>query len=126
MKKSIFKKFVLMILLALLVSSTVFSLVMSRRILGQTEEKLADTLRLMDYILDYEGDVESQIESLCAIDGNENSRATVLRADGQVLADSGVVETIWTGKRSARHWKRARALPHGIQRHFTSRCFMPP
>ena len=93
MKKSIFKKFVLMILLALLVSSTVFGLVMSRRILGQTEEKLADTLRLMDYILDYEGDVESQIESLCAIDGNENSRATVLRADGQVLADSGVVET---------------------------------
>ncbi|MDI9243128.1 sensor histidine kinase [Fusibacillus kribbianus] len=93
MKKSIFKKFVLMILLALLVSSTVFGLVMSRRILGQTEEKLSDTLRLMDYILDYEGDVESQIDSLCAIDGNENSRATVLRADGQVLADSGVVDT---------------------------------
>ena len=49
MKKAIFNKFVWMILLALVVSSTVFCLVMSSESLKPTEDKLLDTLHMMDY-----------------------------------------------------------------------------
>lgn len=92
MKKAIFRKFVWMILLALIVSSTVFCLVMSEINLKQTEGKLLDTLRIMDYGLDYEGDVEEQISRICEIDGNEDSRATIIKTDGTVLADNGVTD----------------------------------
>lgn len=93
MKKAIFKKFVWVILLALIVSSTVFCLVMSNKNLKQTESKLLDTLHLMDYMLDYDGDVEQQIKEICEIDGNEDSRATILKTDGTVMADNGVTDT---------------------------------
>ncbi len=92
MKKAIFKKFVWMILLALVVSSTVFCLVMSSESLKQTEDKLLDTLHMMDYALDYDEDVAKQITDICAIDGNQDSRATILSVDGTVLADNGVTD----------------------------------
>ena len=69
MKKAIFRKFVWMILLALVVSSTVLSLVISKRNLKSTEQEMVNTLHMMDYALDYEGDLEQQIADLCAIDG---------------------------------------------------------
>lgn len=92
MKKAIFRKFVWMILLALVVSSTVFCMVMSRKSLKNTERQMVDTLHMMDYALDYEGNLEQQIADLCAIDGNRDSRCTVILTDGTALADNGVAD----------------------------------
>ena len=61
MKKAIFRKFVWMILLALVVSSTVFCMAMSRKSLKNTEKQMVDTLHMMDYALDYEENLEQQI-----------------------------------------------------------------
>ncbi len=90
MKKAIFRKFVWIILLALLASNLVFCLMMGGRNLRQTEEDLLDRLYMIDYALDYTGDVEQEIQEICSIEGNENIRVTVLTADGEVLADNGV------------------------------------
>lgn len=92
MKKAIFRKFVWMILLALVVSSTVFCMVMSRKSLKNTERQMVDTLHMMDYALDYEENLEQQIADLCAIDGNRDSRCTVILTDGTALADNGVAD----------------------------------
>ena len=55
MKKAIFRKFVWIILLALLASNLVFCLMMGGRNLRQTEEDLLDRLYMIDYALDYTG-----------------------------------------------------------------------
>lgn len=93
MKKAIFWRFVWIILLALAVSSTVFCVIISNRSLEQTQEILVDRLYMMDHMLDYNGDVEQQVSEICGIQGNQNSRITILAQDGTVLADSGVQDT---------------------------------
>ena len=55
----------------------------------ETEQDLLTSLALMDYAIDYDGDIEEQIEAICAIDGMDDSRATVLTLDGDVIADTG-------------------------------------
>ena len=90
MKRAIFRKFVWIILLALLASSLVFCLIMGRKNRSSVEDQLFDTLYMMDYSLDYSGDLEKQLQEICSLEGNEHTRATVLSAEGRVLADNGV------------------------------------
>ena len=82
MKRAIFRKFVWIILLALLASSLVFCLIMGRKNRSSVEDQLFDTLYMMDYSLDYSGDLEKQLQEICSLEGNEHTRATVLSAEG--------------------------------------------
>lgn len=90
MKKAIFKRFILILLLALLLSASILEIVLSNILLEKTEEDMLYSVRIADHGMDYNGDLQAQINSLKKIKGNESTRFTIVDLNGKVLADSDV------------------------------------
>ncbi len=90
MKKAIFKRFILIISLALLLSGSIFSAVISRILLDNTETDMLYTVRVADHGINYEGDLKAQVDELKKVNKNEDVRFTIITLDGTVLADSNV------------------------------------
>lgn len=90
MKKAIFQSFILILSLALILSGSIFGIVISNIILEKSEEDMLYSVRIADHGLDYEGDLKAQADLLKQVEGNEQARFTVIALDGAVLADSDV------------------------------------
>ncbi len=90
MKRAIFQRFIIMISLALILSGSIFGATISDILLKRAEESMLYTVRIVDHSLDYEGNLKEQVDSLKQVKGNEETRFTVIRLDGSVVADSEV------------------------------------
>lgn len=93
MKKAIFQRFILIIILALILSGSIFGAVISRIILERTEENMLFSVRIADHGMDYEGDLKKQVDRLKEIPGNEEARFTIVDSDGSVISDSDVQDS---------------------------------
>lgn len=90
MKKAIFKRFILILIIALLLSASILEVVISNILLDKTQEDMLYSVRIADHGLDYDLDLRKQINELKDIKGNENSRFTIIDHTGKVIADSEV------------------------------------
>jgi two-component system, OmpR family, phosphate regulon sensor histidine kinase PhoR len=93
MKTAIFRRFILIISLALILSGSIFGAAMSNIILDKTEGDMLYSVRIADHGLDYGGDLKDQLEKLQMIKGNEATRFTVINLKGKVIADSDVEDS---------------------------------
>lgn len=88
MRKAIFKKFLQLLLFALVLNSLIFYIVTSSALLKKSRTNMLLTLETVDSLMDYSGDLERQISKLKKLADFEESRFTVVRVDGSVAADT--------------------------------------
>lgn len=93
MKQAIFKRFIMILSLALILSGSIFGVVINNIILERTEENMFFSVRIADHSLDYDGDIKAQLDQLQKVEGNENARFTVVELNGKVIADSNVADS---------------------------------
>ncbi len=93
MRKAIFAKFIQVILAALVLSSAIFYIAASSALLKNSRKDMVYTLKAIDSVLDYQGKLENEVSRLEETVSENNSRFTVIRRDGAVAADTGVVDT---------------------------------
>ncbi len=91
MKRAIFHKFIIILSLALIISGSIFSITISEIILDKTRENMLDLLKVVDYNLDYERDLKSQLDYLKEMVANKDSRFTVIDLEGKVISDSDLL-----------------------------------
>lgn len=89
MRNAIFKKFLQMLFLALLLNSIIFYTVSSSALLKKSRSNMMVTLETADSLLDYGQDLEAQAGRLTVAEAESGSRFTIIRNDGTVAADSG-------------------------------------
>ena len=90
MKRAILLRFVVILLLALAVSGAFSYYFIGRNMLAHDKSAMLNTIRAVDYALDYGRDLQEQVEKLHAAAMDENSRITVIASDGTVAADSEI------------------------------------
>lgn len=90
MKKVIFQRFMFVLILALLLSGSIFGVVIGRIILDQTEQDMLYTVKIADHGLDYHKELKPQLEELKKIQRKDQTRFTVVDLEGNVIADSEV------------------------------------
>ena len=113
MKRAIFQRFILIVLLALILSGSIFSAAISRIILDRTEENMLYTVKITDHSLDYQGDLKAQVDALRLVEGNERTRFTVIDLNGKVIADSEVEDSTTMEDHSDREEVKE-ALEYGL------------
>ena len=94
MKRAIFKNFIVVLVLALLLSGSIFSVVISNILLKNTRQNMLNLLHIMDETIDYDADLNSQIDILNILYESSKTRITILDIKGNVLADSDVSDYI--------------------------------
>lgn len=93
MKKAILQRFLLVLLIALLICCGISCLIISNTFYKNTIQQMLYSLKLIDYSLDYSGDLQAQTEVLNPITMTNDTRITILDFDGNVCADSSVYDT---------------------------------
>ena len=93
MQKTILKKFIQVLLVALLLNSVIFYIASSSAMQETARKDMLYTLRALDSLLDYSGNLEEQIALLEAASDENQNRFTIICSDGEVLVDSGLEET---------------------------------
>ncbi|NLO09759.1 MAG: GHKL domain-containing protein [Clostridiales bacterium] len=92
MKKVIFKNFIVILMLALLLSGSIFSIVISNILSKNTRQNMLNILHIIDQTINYEADLKAQIEELSIIYESNKVRITIMDIKGNVLADSDISE----------------------------------
>ena len=90
MKKTIFRNINVLIVTALLICSVISTYIFSRLTFNNNVNNMLYSLQLVDYSIDYEQDLRSQIDLVNEKTLESDSRMTVISLDGQVIADSSV------------------------------------
>ena len=103
MKKAIYRKFVLVILLALGLCTAIFYLIAGNILLDNTRKDLLYSLQMVDAMLDYDGDLKEQFSRMDALShaqaaglellGGDSRRLTILTTGGEVCVDTDVDDT---------------------------------
>ncbi|MCD8089407.1 MAG: ATP-binding protein [Clostridiales bacterium] len=88
MRKAVFGGFIKIIIITLAVSALVFSYFWTKYSLKQTEEEMQYCLNMMDYILDYSEDLQTQAENINPLILGKQSRITIIDSEGRVVADT--------------------------------------
>ncbi|WP_394522219.1 sensor histidine kinase [Lacrimispora sp. JR3] len=91
MRRAIFAKFLQVILVVLLLSTFIFYIASSSALLKNSRKDMLYTLGAVDKVIDYRGDLTGEVEKLKAVLDDKQSRFTVIRMDGVVVADTGDV-----------------------------------
>ena len=92
MKKAVIFRFLGIVLLAVGVSSLIFYYFIGRYILEDTISSMEMTISVVDYSLDYEGNLQEQLEELGREVMEETARITLIGLDGKVEADNSGVD----------------------------------
>lgn len=90
MKQDIFKRFMLILSLVLIINSLIFAVLISNIMFDKTSDELLYTLKIADNSIDYEGNFKEQIDKIKSLDNDESTRLTILDLNGNVIADSNV------------------------------------
>lgn len=93
MRRAIFKNFIIILLLALILSGSIFSVSISRILQEETRENMLNILQIVDQSLNYEEDINLQINQMKLIIESEEVRFTIIGTDGKVLVDSDADHT---------------------------------
>lgn len=88
MRKAILKRFILVLLTALCMNSVIFYVASSRMLLNTTRREMTYTIKALDSILDYNGNLMEQMNRLEHYTARDTSRVTLIGPDGTVLTDS--------------------------------------
>lgn len=90
--KTIFRYFLTVLLVTLVLSSTVSMVILSSQMLENTKHDMLYAVKLVDYQLDESHDLKAQVDALNPLAYNDQTRLTVIDTNGEVLADSGSEE----------------------------------
>lgn len=90
MKRAVFQKFIWILTLALILSGSIYSVTMSNILLDKTRKNMLGSLKVVDYSLDYDDDLQEQVLQWKKIQSDPQTRFTVMDLDGNILADSDV------------------------------------
>ena len=88
MQKTILRKFIKVLILALLLNSAIFYIACSTVLQKTFAENMLYTLKTIDSFLDFSQDLGSQIEKMDGVFQQNDSRITVISRDGTVLWDT--------------------------------------
>lgn len=90
MRRSILKKFILVLLAALCINSVIFYLISSQMLLTMAKEDMSYTIEMIDRLLDYEDEtgLAAQVERMEEFTGKDDTRVTLIHADGAVISDT--------------------------------------
>ena len=88
MRRAILQKFILVLFGALILNGLIFYMVGSRVILNSSTRDMLYMLEVLDGSLDYESDLAETMKKLDPLMDGNNSRLTVIKMDGTVLADT--------------------------------------
>ena len=92
MKRAIIIRFIAVLLLALAVSSVFSYYFLGKTMLNNNMNSMLNTIHVVDYALDYDGNLQNQISELNKTVMKKNSRITIIGVDGRVYADNEVQE----------------------------------
>ena len=90
--KTIFRYFLTVLLVTLVLSSSVSMVILSSQMLENTKHDMLYAVKLVDYQLDESHDLKAQVDALNPLAYNDQTRLTVIDTNGEVLADSGIEE----------------------------------
>lgn len=90
--KTIFRYFLTVLLVTLVLSSSVSMVILSSQMLENTKHDMLYSVKLVDYQLDESHDLKAQVDALNPLAYNDQTRLTVIDTNGEVLADSGSEE----------------------------------
>uniref|UniRef100_UPI00402A6B15 ATP-binding protein n=1 Tax=Thomasclavelia ramosa TaxID=1547 RepID=UPI00402A6B15 len=90
--KTIFRYFLIVLLVTLVLSSSVSMVILSSQMLENTKHDMLYAVKLVDYQLDESHDLKAQVDALNPLAYNDQTRLTVIDTNGEVLADSGSEE----------------------------------
>ena len=90
--KTIFRYFLTVLLVTLVLSSSVSMVILSSQMLENTKHYMLYAVKLVDYQLDESHDLKAQVDALNPLAYNDQTRLTVIDTNGEVLADSGSEE----------------------------------
>ena len=90
--KTIFRYFLAVLLVTLVLSSSVSMVILSSQMLENTKHDMLYAVKLVDYQLDESHDLKAQVDALNPLAYNDQTRLTVIDTNGEVLADSGSEE----------------------------------
>lgn len=90
--KTIFRYFLTVLLVTLVLSSSVSMVILSSQMLENTKHDMLYAVKLVDYQLDESHDLKAQVDALNPLVYNDQTRLTVIDTNGEVLADSGSEE----------------------------------
>lgn len=93
MKRALLFRFVWVLLLALFISSIISYYFIGKQLLSNNIANLSNTISVIDYALDYEEDVQEQVDLLHKTIMDDNLRITIIETNGVVVADSQVQQT---------------------------------
>lgn len=88
MNKSIFRYFCGVLVTSLVICSILSMVILSNQMLKSTEREMLFSIKLLDYQLDYNGDLNTQIDALNPLTYDDNTRLTIIDEKGTVLADT--------------------------------------
>ncbi len=94
MKRAIFKNFIIILVLALLLSGSFFSVIISNILAENTRENMLNILQVIDQTVDYDEDLKSQIGELSIINDGNKVRITIIDREGNILVDSNVADVV--------------------------------
>lgn len=90
--KTIFRYFLTVLLVTLVLSSSVSMVILSSQMLENTKHDMLYAVKLVDYQLDESHDLKAQVDALNPLAYNDQTRLTVIDTNGEELADSGSEE----------------------------------
>jgi len=94
MKRAIFKNYIIILLLALILSGSIFCAAIGNILLDKTRENLLNIIKIIDQSLDYKKDLKKQLNKLSDILEDAESRLTIIDTEGNVLVDSEISDLL--------------------------------
>lgn len=88
MKRAILVRFIVILLLALAISSAISYYFVGKRMLDNNITNMIDTIQVVDYSLDFEGDLQKELQKLHDFTLDDDTRITIVSLDGTVVADT--------------------------------------
>lgn len=119
MNKTIFRYFLTVLLVTLVLSSSVSMVILSNQMLENTKQDMLYAVRLVDYQLDPNNDLKAQVDALNPLAYNDQTRLTIIDVNGNVLADSGSDE-IEENHKGRQEVKEALSEGTGISTRFST------
>jgi two-component system phosphate regulon sensor histidine kinase PhoR len=89
-KKAIYQKFIIILILALVLCGSIFGASISNVIRDRTRDDMLYILRVVDHTIQYNEEFNPQLIELKDLTNSKRIRFTILDLDGNVLADSDV------------------------------------
>lgn len=107
MRKALLVRFLSVVLLALAISSMISYYFIGKKMLDNNISNMLNTIHVVDYALDYEGDIQKELVELHNISSDSPTRISIIGTDGFVHADTETKEVTQLGNHIEREEVKA-------------------